>query len=531
MNITSRFILFIGLSYISATAQESPSIVAQAPEAIAPLNAPFPMPPLARPRFPDRTFDIRNHGAVEGGAVKNTEAIRQAIGAATRAGGGVVVVPAGRWLSGPIHLENNINLQVARDAELLFSQDPKDYLPVVRCRHEGIECYKYSPFIYALGKTNIAVTGAGTLIGQGKPWWTLPDQARAGTLLRQMGDQGTPVEQRIFDGGANGGLRPAFVQPVACTNVLIEGVTFRYGAFWTISPCLCENVIVRKVTVVTYGDYGHTPNGDGVDPDSCRNVLIEYCDLDTGDDCITIKCGKDTDGRRVHRPIENVIVRFCQTRHGHGGVVIGSETSGGVHNVFAHDCTFNGTDRGIRIKTGRGRGNVVENIWMQDITMGTITGEAIELNMLYTGRRLPAAPVTEATPQFRNMHFRHISCEYAQKAAISLLGLPEMPISGITLEDIAAKSAKGIVCADLQESRFTRIAVHPDRGPVADLLDSANLTFEGLKITAGADPVFQLRGAKTQSIRVAKSDLATAVKRVIAAEGAVEQALVAESNP
>jgi polygalacturonase len=288
-------------------------------------------------------------------------------------------------------------------------------------------------------------------------------------------------------------------------------------------------VIVRKVTIQTAGEYGHTPNGDGVDPDSCRNVLIEYCDLDTGDDCIVLKAGKDADGLRVARPCENIVIRHCRTRQGHGGVVCGSETSGGIRNVSIHDCVFNGTDRGIRIKSGRGRGGVVENVWAHDLTLGTIRNEAILLSMLYTSRRLPEEAVTVRTPRFRNMHFNAITCQYAQKAAIQLAGLPEMPIEGITIEGFSARGAQGIDCADVKGIEFKDITLTPDGGPAVQILDSCDVTFDGLRLPQGADVAFKVVGSKTQGIRAVRSDLSKAKVPVVASEGASETAVRIDS--
>ncbi len=518
-------VLCAGLANLAVAGMEESSVTARAPEAIAKIEAPFAMPPLDRPAIPDRTFDVRSFGAVEGGTVKNTEAIRKAIEAASEAGGGTVLIPAGRWLTGPIHLDSHINLRIDEGAEVLFSQDVNDYRPAVFSRHEGIECYKLSPFIYARGKQAIAITGSGTLNGQGRPWWTLPGQDKAGASLRRMAEEGVAVDQRVFEGGPSGVLRPAFIQTVECRDVLIEGVTIRYGAFWTINPVYCENVIVRKVTIQTAGPYGHTPNGDGVDPDSCRNVLIEYCDLDTGDDCVVIKAGKDADGLRVARPCENIVVRNCQTRQGHGGVVCGSETSGGIRNVSIQDCVFNGTDRGIRIKSGRGRGGVVENVWARNLTMGTIRNEAILLNLLYTTRRLPEEAVTARTPRFRNMHFKDIACQQTQGSVIQLYGLPEMPIEGITIEGFSARGAKGIDCADVQGIEFKDVAVAPDHGPAVQILDGRAVAFDGLRLLESTEAAFKVLGSKTQGIRVTHSDLAKAKVPVIAGEGASEGAV------
>ena len=514
-SIKLKIILLVLISFLFSTiiafAQDTTDVLSKAPEKIQPIRAPFKMPQLKRPVFSKRVFNIKNYGAIEGGTVKNTEAIKKTIEAAEKAGGGKVVIPEGKWLTGPIHLDNNINLYVSKGAELLFSQDFKDYLPVVFSRHEGIECYKYSAFIYANGKKNIAVTGEGILNGQGKPWWGHKDeQKNGGVMLREMAKNNVPVKERIFDGSHNDLLRPAFFQPMNCKNVLVEGVTFMYGAFWTITPTLCENVIVRKVKIVTYGDYGHTPNGDGVDPSSCKNVLIEYCDMSTGDDCIAIKSGRDEDGLRVNKPTENLVARYNFFRMGHGGIVIGSETSGGIKNIYGYKCYCNGTDRALRIKSERGRGAVVQNLWFKDIKASKIAREAIRINMLYTLPRLPEEPVTKKTPRFRNFHFENVSCEYAGTYGIEILGLPEMNVDNVSFKNINIKSARGIHINDSKNIKFDNVSVTPEAGPLVDILDSRNITFDKLAIPEGADPAFKIEGKKTQNIKIVNTDLSKA---------------------
>ena len=382
-----------------------------------------------------------------------------------------------------------------------------------------------SSLIHADGKHDIAVTGQGILNGQGKPWWALPDQRQAGETLRDMVARGVPADQRVFDGKQNPILRPTFIQPVNCTNVLVEGVTLLYGPFWTVSPIYCQNVIVRGIKVVTEGEYGHTPNGDGIDPDSCQNVLIEDCDLDTGDDCITLKSGANADGLRVNKPTENIIVRRCITRHGHGGLTIGSETSGGVRNVWAYDCVFDGTDRGIRIKTARGRGNAVERIYIRDIRMSHITGEAINIDMLYTGKRLPADPATPATPHFRDMHFSHIVCESCRKSGLAIRALPESPVEDFTFDAISLRSTLGIECTDAKNLHFDHLSVLPEKGPAIRLTNAKNITFADLKISDTAEAVFEVIGPETQAIHVVASDLSHARTKVRAAAGGNENAV------
>jgi len=474
-------------------------------ESLEPINAPFAMPQLVRPQFPDREYDIRDFGAVEGGEVKNTQAILQAITAAAKAGGGHVVIPRGRWLTGAIHLQSNIDLHLLRDAELLFSQDVADYLPVVFSRHEDIECYKYSAFVYADGKTNIAITGEGTLNCQGKPWWAWKTSKRkVEEQLYALG--GTPdAGVRVFDGSGGKELRPAFFQPMRCTNVLVEGVTFLYGAFWTITPTYCENVIIRNVRIETEGPYGHTPNGDGIDPSSCRNVLIEHCTFDTGDDCIAIKAGRDADGLRVGKPTENVVIRHCRSLRGHGGIVIGSETCGGIRNIYAYDCKFNGTDRIVRIKTARGRGGVIENMWFSYLSADTIEQEAIHINMLYAGNKPPVDPVARTTPVIRNIHYSNISCTFAKRRAVEFLGLPESPVDTISLDSINMRAARGITCSNARMVSFKHVNIATNAWPVAELLDCRSVTFDSVSVPSDADPFLYVEGPESGGIMLLNS--------------------------
>ncbi len=478
------------------------------PEDIAPVVAPFTLPPFSRPQIPDRTFNIKDYGAVEGGVEKNTEAIRKTIEAAARAGGGRVVIPPGKWLTGAIHLDNNIDLHIAKGAELLFSQDFADYLPVVFSRHEDTECFKHSSFIYAEGKTNIAITGEGVLNGQGKPWWGFKESKKdVEARLRDMGEKDVPVEKRIFDGSDGNILRPAFFQPMNCTNVLVEGVTFLYGAFWTITPTYCENVILRRVRIETEGAYGHTPNGDGVDPSSCRNVLIEYCEFNTGDDCVAIKSGRDRDGLRVGKPTENVVVRHCRGLRGHGGIVVGSETSGGIRNVYAFDCSFKGTDRIVRIKTARGRGGVVEHMWFRGLTGEEIVMEAIHLNMLYTGTRFPEQPVSASTPRVRDIHIADVTCTSGKSYAVEMLGLPEMPIEDVTIDSVRMSGAKGINCVDVRKVSLSALDITVGTPPLVSITDGREFTLDALTVPDGSGCVLQINGPRTDAITILRTSV------------------------
>lgn len=347
---------------------------------------------IKAPEFPDREFLITDYGAVGDGKTKATEAFKQAIRDCHESGGGRVIVPEGTFLTGAIHLKSNVNLHLADSARILFSRDTADYLPVVFSRWEGMELMNYSPFIYAYEQENIAITGHGTLDGNASndywwPWcgagqygWTegMPDQTRDRDLLHELNRRQTRPESRIFGPGHY--LRPQFIQPYKCKNVLISDVRLINSPMWNIHPVLCENVTIENVKVVSLG-----PNNDGCNPESCRNVLIKNCYFDTGDDCIAIKSGRNEDGRRINKPSENLIIEGCHMKEGHGGVVIGSEISGGARNIYALNLTMDSPDldRVLRIKTSSKRGGVVENIFMKDVKVGTYKEAAVKCNMFY----------------------------------------------------------------------------------------------------------------------------------------------------
>ena len=477
--------------------------VADAParsgDPIAPILAPFAMPQLARPAFPDRVVDIRDHGAVAGGIVKNTAAFARAIKTCADAGGGRVLVPAGKWLTGPIHLQSNIELHLAADAEVIFSDKFDDYLPNVLVRVGGIELYNYSPLVYARDGENIALTGPGRLEGNAQAWW--PWAKKETKAFFDLGARGVPVEQRVF-GTPEAAIRPSFVSFVGCKNVLLEGFTIGGGPNWTIHPVYCENVIVRRVTVDTDG-----PNNDGIDPDSCRNVLIEHCTFSTGDDCVVLKSGYNEDGWRVGRPTENVVMRWCTSRRGHGGLVVGSEMSGDVRNVYVHDCEFEGTDRAVRIKSRRGRGGIVENIWAENLAVKDLKYEVVILNMDYSSDTKQLT--TEKAPLFRNMVFRHITGAGAP-VAIRLTGLPDSPIQNIRFEDVTIASTKGVIGSDVTGLVFDRVQVTPAAGPVYDLKNASDLVVRGAKAPAGTDLFLKLAGAGSRGVRLEACDLSAA---------------------
>jgi polygalacturonase len=411
---------------------------------------PFEMPTVEPPSFPDRVLDVRSFGAMDDGLTLNTKAFRRAIKACHEDGGGVVCIRPGTWLTGPIHLHSNVNLRLEKGALVRFSTHFADYLPVVFTRWEGVECYNYSPLIYARDCENVAVSGEGVLDGQGQAWWHWKklQQATAKTLYDSE-SEGVPVDKRVF-GTEEAALRPQFLQAVHCRNMLVEGVTFVNGPMWTVHPVYCENVLVRGISVRSEG-----PNTDGLNPDSCRNVLVEGCSFHTGDDCIAINSGMNEDGWRVARPCENIVIRDCAMSEGHGAVAIGSGMSGGVRNVYVCNCRVTGGDQGVRLKSMRGRGGFVDNVHFENIHMAGLRQEAIVLNMFYGSST--AASRSDVPPAFCNVHIRNVTCESAG-VAIAIRGLPEQPIERVVLEDLRLNAIEGIRCQDADDLTFNNVS-------------------------------------------------------------------------
>jgi polygalacturonase len=393
------------------------------------------------PRFPRRDFTVTAFGARGDGTTLNTAAIAKAIDACHAAGGGRVVVPAGTFLTGAVHLRSNVNLHLKAGATLLFSTDPAHY-PMVFTRWEGIELINYSPFVYARRQKNIAITGSGTLDGQGSAqhWWAwkgpwggtidhgwrqgLPDQRKSRAVLFQMAEDRVPVEKRVFGDGH--WLRPSFIQPYDCENVLIEGVKLRRSPFWQVHPVLCRNVTIRNLDVM-----GHGPNNDGCDPESVDMVLIENCLFDTGDDCIAVNSGRNEDGRRLATPSQNILIRDCRMKEGHGGVVVGSQISGGARWVFAERCRMDSPDLwyAIRFKNNALRGGLLENFYYRDIDVGQVSRAAVTCDFNYEeGAKGRFKPI------LRNVVIERLRARQANRV-IDSQGLPGAPVTDVTLRD------------------------------------------------------------------------------------------------
>jgi len=513
-------------SWLSAGA-----VVAAAPSAL-------PAVPAARaPKTP--VYDVRAFGAVADGKTKNTAAIRKAIAAASAAGGGTIYLGGGTYLSGPIHLASNITLYVDAGAVLKFSDDFADYLPMVRSRWEGTEVVNFSPLIYADRAENVAIVGRGTIDGQGAAWWkyvrALKDEhQKTGAwrtdkwrqeFSRMNPNLDWPDDRQNLEMGF---LRPPLIQLLECHNVAIEDVTIRNSPFWTVNPVYSDDVTVRGVTIDNPFD---APNTDGIDPESCRNVHISDCHIAVGDDCITIKSGRDRQGRRIGRAAENITVTNCTMGHGHAGVAMGSEISGGIKKITVSNCVFDGTDRGIRIKSTRGRGGVVEDVRVQNIVMKNVREEAITLNLYYTNA--PPEPVSERTPRFRNIHLSGISGSAGEAGAI--LGLEEARIENVTLTDVDLVAQKGLSIKDASHLAlhavridtaagpslivdrsddvhlfdFRTLTPHPGT-PVIELANVKRAFVHGAFAAPGTDTFLNIRGADSQAIFVGENDLADA---------------------
>lgn len=437
-----------------------------------------------------QSYNVLKYGARNDSTKLSTEAIRKAIAAASKAGGGTVYFPAGKYLTGAIHLKSNITIDLEAGAILYFSDNFDDYLPMVPTRYEGIDITSFSPLFYAYKAENITIKGRGVIDGQGKKWWDYAEgKSRASQdskwqqeFFRLNKDILKPDQPGVIERGF---MRPPFIQPMYCRNVRIEGITIRNSPFWTVNPEFCDNVTITGVTI----NNPKSPNTDGINPESCRNVRISDCHISVGDDCITIKSGKYRAGRQMNVPAENYTITNCTMLSGHGGVVIGSEMSGGVKKITISNCVFDGTDRGIRIKTARGRGGVVEDIRVDNVVMKNIRDQVIVLDMQYA--KSEAEPVTERTPRFRNIHFSNITAEGNQAGLLN--GLSEMPIENVTFSNINVDTKQGFTVREARNVAFHNVQVNTQIGPAVRAENAQQLRLDGLRgtVPAGA-PLVEL---------------------------------------
>lgn len=409
------------------------------------VKAPFEMPAIKIPDFSNcKEFLITDFGAVKGDKEKTSEAISKAIAKANKAGGGIVVIPEGEWLTKKIHFKSNVNLHLNKGAVLLFSEDPKDYLPAVRSTWEGYECYNYSPLIYAYQCKNIAITGEGELKAKMDVWkeWFARPKAHMESLKRlyYLASYNKPMKERqMVNDSAH--FRPQFIQFNRCENIVMDGVTITNSPFWTIHPFLSKDVVLRNLKV-----YAHGHNNDGVDPEMSQNVLIENCVFDQGDDAIAIKSGSNQDAWRLNTPSKNIVMRNCIVKNGHQLVAIGSELSGGIENVFIDNCTVvDGAKLNhlLFIKTNERRGGYVNNIYMSNITSGKIDEGilGIETDVLYQWRDLVPTIERRLTP-IKNVHLENIKATNV-KFISRILGQKELPAENVFLTNVSADKVSG----------------------------------------------------------------------------------------
>ncbi|MCF8359393.1 MAG: glycoside hydrolase family 28 protein [Prolixibacteraceae bacterium] len=402
-------------------------------------------------------IDITEYGADFTGKENSSHLVNRLIDSLSRSNGGTIFFPAGNYLCGPIILKSNVSLFTDAGATIHFSDNFDDYLPMVPSRWEGVRVRNFKSPIYAIDAENISIKGKGHFDGNGQKWWdTWFEVSRnnlQGTKWQQIFQQenDTLLAGNEYISGMHNFLRPAMVMFYNCKRIEIEGVSFSNPPFWTISPTFSENITINNITIT---NPAHSPNTDGINPSSCKNVRISNCHISVGDDCIVLKSGRDADGRDAGISTENVTITNCTMLDGHGGVVIGSEMSGGVKRVTISNCVFEGTDRGIRLKTMRGRGGVVEHVRVSNIVMKNIVKEGIMINMRY--HPTPVEPVSERTPSFRNIHFSNINILDSKKG-IAFYGLEEQNVEDVTFTDFSIKSEEGISAAYAQNLIFDNI--------------------------------------------------------------------------
>ncbi|WP_344851569.1 glycoside hydrolase family 28 protein [Pedobacter jeongneungensis] len=505
------------------------------------------LPVIQQVKFKKDTTSIVSFGAKGDGIILNTQSINKTIASVSQKGGGVVLIPSGLWLTGPIELKSNVNLHLKRDAILQFTADFNQY-KLVQGNWEGQPAWRNQSPISGVNLENIAITGSGIIDGNGGAWRMVKKDkltetqwknlVASGGIVKADGKMWYPSEKTVKGSNTkNAGvieagktaadyddikdfLRPNLLVLTGCKKVLLEGVTFQNSPAWNLHPLLCEDLTLRNLQVK---NPWFAQNGDGVDVESCKNVLIEGSTFDVGDDGICIKSGRDEAGRKRGVPTENVIVRNNIVYHAHGGFVIGSEMSGGAKNIWVYDCSFIGTDIGLRFKTTRGRGGVVENIYINNINMIDIPGEAILFDMYYAavdpvplaGEKREAVktvtvPVTEATPQFRNFYIKDVVANGAEKA-IFFRGLPEMNIKDVHLENVTIKAKKGIEIIEAAGIFLKNVnVITEDTSPVVMIQNGSNINISNLIYPANSKVLFDVSGEKSKGVKISGTDVSKA---------------------
>jgi len=446
--------------------------------------------------------NIASHGADPSGKTKCTNIINNLIDSLANSGGGTLFFPAGTFLTGPIVMKSNITLYLDAGSIIKFSDDFDDYLPMVQSRWEDVRVRNFKSQIYAYQCENISIRGDGHFEGQGKKWWDFMRSVNANQTVDSKWQEIFKRENEVllsknqYIKGKNNFLRPPMVTTYECKNVLIEGVSFSNPPFWTIMPAFSENIRITGITIENPGD---SPNTDGIDPSSCSDVHISDCHISVGDDCIVIKSGRDEDGREVAKPTENITITNCTMLKGHGGVVIGSEMSGGVKRVSISNCVFEGTDIGIRIKTMRGRGGVVEDIRVSNVTMYNIVNEGILVTLRYQATQ--PEPLSERTPAVRNVHLSNINIRDAQRP-VAIYGLEERVVSQVSFNDIRSFSKKGILLENTSGISFHDVKMEISEGSPLEAKDSQGLTWDMVSVITPVTNLPYLKFTNCQDVRI-----------------------------
>lgn len=438
-------------------------------------------------------LNIMDFGAVNDGKSLNTNAIQEAIDECAQQGGGKVIVPPGVYVSGSLFLKSNITFEVVSGAEVIFSDDIEN-CPIVDGRWEGIERKVYASLFTGHNLDNVSIIGRGVIDGQGEKWWAAHYENRA--LRKKLG-----LKQREPDNPEGSPLkvpRPRLVNLYNCTNVLISELTFINSPSWTIHPVYCENVIIEKISIIQPYE---SPNTDGINPESCKNVRILGCFVDCGDDCVTIKSGYNEDGRRVGKACENIVISNCTFAHGRSAIGIGSEMSGGVKNVTISNCVFNGTLRGLRIKTNRERGGTVENYRADNIVMSNVE-TAISIDMYYGTKDTTSLPVTEKTPHFRDIHLSNISAIDVVNS-VEITGLPEAPVENISIVNSSFKATNGFKVKYVKNIKLRNVTVECEKGTPLTIghAEIVGIDDFGTGTSTQTEPVIQLNAVNDVFIR------------------------------
>lgn len=472
-------------------------------------------------------FNVLKYGAKNDSSKIATAAIAKAIEAAAKTGGGTVYFPAGKYLTGSVHLKSNITILIDAGAELHFSDNFDDYLPMVQSRWEGIDVMNFSPLFYGDQLENIAITGRGIIDGHGKKWWAYSEIHVKQSPGSKWQDEFKRLNKNVLAPDLpgwieRGFLRPPFIQFMNCRNILISGITIRNSPFWTVNPEFCENVTITGITIAN----PPSPNTDGINPESCKYVHISDCHISVGDDCITIKSGKDRAGRKMAVPAQNYTITNCTMLSGHGGVVIGSEMSGGVKKIAISNCIFDGTDRGIRIKTARGRGGVVEDIRVDNVIMKNIRDQAIVLDMQYV--KTTAEPVSERTPKFRNIHFSNITAQVKQAGYLN--GLEEMPIENVTFSNLNIDAQTGFVVKEASQIAFHQVQINTLTGPAIAVENGKQISIGGLTTYTplAKTPLILLKNVKTAVL--ANNSVITPTDIFLSVEGKETKDITIQGN-